>query len=159
MYSEFKLSGRLRGKFPIPASKSEQGQAITLIGLAILLAALFDPLMDLSLSIRGQTGVANLKKIEQFQKQGPKRLIGKYILSLKNIGEFEIKSRNIKPTREDIPKTVKVAWELGEPQNAKVLGDYGNRLLPALLGILIGALGISIIAKSRRDKNSAQNSK
>ncbi len=153
MYKEFVLSGRLRGKFTMPSSKSEQGQAILLIGLAFFLAGAFDPIMDLHKSIIGETGTANLKKVERFRSQGPQKLVGKYILSLPNVGEFEVRSRKIYESRADVPKSVKVAWELGEPHKAKVLGDYSNRTWPILLGILLGGFGVFTIRQSQKEKS------
>ena len=153
MYKEFVLSGRMRGRFSMPASKHEQGQAILMIGLAIFLAGAFDPLMDLRAILGGETGKASLKKVEQFRGQGPQRLVGKYILKLENIGEFEIKSRKIHKRRDAVPTSVNVAWALGEPHKAKVLGDYTNRLMPVSIGILLSGFGIFIMRQSKKEKS------
>lgn len=138
----------------MPESRFEQGLALFIIGLAILLASVFDPLRDIMWQINGNSADATLIKSEQYKNTGPKRLIGVYKFSSEE-GVFKVTGKSIYEEKSKIPTKGKVAWHLGEPYNARLLWDYPNRAPTFILGILIMLWGSYIIFKAQKLK--AQN--
>jgi hypothetical protein len=154
MYSQIKLSTGLRNKFPMPESRFEQGVALFIIGLAILLAGAFDPLRDFMWQMNGNSADATLIKSEQYKNSGPKRLIGVYQFSSAD-GVFKVYGKSIYEEKAKIPTKGKVAWHLGEPFKARLLGDYPNRVPIIFSGFLVMLGGGYIIFKAK--KLRAQN--
>lgn len=147
MYRELKLSGAFRARFPLPESKGERGQAILLLGLAILIGAGFDPTVDLIAKLRGISADAALVKTAQYREQGSKRLVGIYMFSDAEGNNYPVQSRIIYKARNQIPQKAQVVWNRGEPQKAKILGNYKGRIWVILAGLAISVLGILAMRK------------
>ena len=136
----------------MPQSRKEQGLAVFIIGLAILLASAFDPIRDLYWTQNGESANAELVRHEQYKKSGPKRLVGIYTYKDSIGSTFEVSGKTIYDKADEIPKSSKVAWKLGEPHNGRLLGDYPNRSIPIIIGALVMLWGGYIFVKSKKDK-------
>lgn len=137
MYSEIKLSGSLRRKFPMPKSRQEQAQAIIGIGIAIMVAGLFDPTLDLSTKLFGESAQAQFIRSAEYRNQGRHNLVGIYAFKAKDGSTYSVFTKEIYNDEAQIPKSVEVAWSLGEPQKAKIIRNFTKNFLTALLGALV----------------------
>ena len=137
----------------MPESRIEQGIAMFLIGLAILVAGAFDPLRDLIWQLNGNSANATLVETQQYRNSGPKRLIGVYKFTSSD-GTFKVNGKSIYDEKSKIPKDGKVAWHLGEPFKARLLGDYPNRTPTIIIGILIMIGGGYIFYKAKKSKGT-----
>lgn len=152
MYGQIKLNTGLARKFPMPESNKERAIALVLFGIAIIFASLFDPMRDLLLQINGQSAQAQLIKTTQYRQSGPKRNIGIYYFQDNYGGKFTVITKKIYETPKAIPKLTKVAWPLGNPSKARILGEYSNRFIPASIGIILLLGGLFINYKEKRQK-------
>ena len=137
----------------MPESRIEQGIALFLIGLAILIAGAFDPMLDLIWQLNGNSDNATLVETQQYRNSGPKRLIGIYKFTSSD-GTFKVNGKSIYDEKSKIPKDCKVAWHLGEPFKARLLGDYPNRTPTIIIGILIMIGGGYIFLKAKKSKGT-----
>ena len=137
----------------MPESRIEQGIALFLIGLAILIAGAFDPMRDLVWQLNGNSANATLVETQQYRNSGPKRLIGVYKFTSSD-GTFKVNGKSIYDEKSKIPKDGKVAWHLGEPFKARLLGDYPNRTPTIIIGILIMIVGGYIFLKAKKLKGT-----
>ena len=137
----------------MPESRIEQGIALFLIGLAVFIAAAFDPIRDLMWQLNGDSANATLIQTQQYKNSGPKRLVGVYKFTSSD-GTFKVSGKSIYDEKSKIPKNGKVAWHLGEPFKARLLGDYPNRTPTIIIGILIMISGSYVILKAKKSKGT-----
>lgn len=154
MYGQLKISTGLARKFPMPESLKERSIALILIGIAFFCASMFDPFRDFVSSVSGKTADATYLKSEQYLGTGPKRNIGIYLYEDELTSKFIIKGKKIYSNPDLIPHNVKVAWPLGNPQNARVLGEYNllPRLITGALGILIMIFGFYLRLRATKEE-------
>ncbi|MBN8648238.1 MAG: hypothetical protein J0L55_09810 [Caulobacterales bacterium] len=155
MYGQFKISTGLARKFPMPESLKERAIALILIGIAFFSAAMFDPFRDFISSVNGKTAEATFLKSEQYLGTGPKRNIGIYLYEDDQTSKFIIKGKKIYSNPDLIPHNAKVAWPLGSPQKARILGEYNllPHLITGALGILIVIFGFYLRIISKKEEN------
>lgn len=113
-----------------------------MIAIAIIIAALFDPVREVSMMVFG--GSANAQFVEhiEYRNQGPNALVGVYAFKAGDGGTYAATGNVKHKSAGTIPKTAKVAWVLGEPQKAIVLRQGPKNYFAALGGFLLLALGI-----------------
>lgn len=155
MYGQLKISTGLARKFPMPESLKERAIALILIGIAFFCAAMFDPFRDFVSSVNGKTADAMFLKSEQYRGTGPKRNIGIYLYEDEQTSKFIIKGKKIYSDPNLIPRNAKVAWPLGNPQNAQILGEYNllPHLIIATIGMLIMVLGFYLQIRANKEVN------
>lgn len=147
MYGQIKLNTGLARKFPLPESNMERAIALFIIGIAIIIASLFDPIRDQFLIMNGQSANAQFIKSIQYRDTGPKRNIGIYYFQDEIGSKYSVVTKKIYENPKSIPQKAKVAWPLGNPQKARILGEYSNRIIPILFGLIIIFFGFLLAKK------------
>ena len=150
MNAQIKFTNSLKHKFPLPESNKERALAVILIGIAIFLGSVFDPMRDYLWRLSGESTQAHLVRSDEYKGAGPKQLIGIYEFSDQYGGKFEVISKSVFANHDKIPKQAEAIWHLGEPQKARIAGDYGNRLIPSILGIIVIIGGVFVFVREKR---------
>ena len=151
MYDQIKINSGLSRKFPMPESIKERAIAIILIGIAVLFACLFDPMRDKLLEINGESANAKLLSVQEYRKSGPNYNIGIYGFSDEMGSTYAVATKTIYDNKNKVPKQAKVAWQLGSPHKARILGEYSNRNIPNLIGFIILSFGVFLFFKSKKN--------
>ncbi len=155
MYGQLKISTGLARKFPMPESLKERAMALILIGIAFFCAVMFDPFRDFVSVSTGKSANATFLKSEQYRETGPKRNIGIYLYEDDQTSKFIVKGKKIYSDPSLIPHEVKVAWSLGSPQNARILGEYNllTHLMIGAMGLLITFWGLYLHLRANKEED------
>lgn len=141
MFRELKFGGAGSTRLKMPQTAFDRAATALLFGLAFIIGALFLPIYDLSFSLRGHNGIGQFVKSETLAAKGNRESVGIYEFT-DNLGsKVNVTSKYAFKTATQIPKTAKIAWPKGEPQNARVLYQGGFSLIAFLIGVLLVVWG------------------
>lgn len=150
MFRELKFGGAGSTRLKMPESDFDKAATAVLVGIAFIVASTFLPVYDFVFSLSAQSGSGAFIKSEGVAKKGNREFIGVYEFS-DNLGsKVSAKSKYSFKEKAKIPKTAKIAWKPGEPQNARVLYQGGFSPFVLIFGLCLTMFGIYRLMKIRK---------
>jgi hypothetical protein len=135
------LGEKFKRKFPMPQSGRERAVFVVMAGLAMVIAAGFDPARDGLALAGGQTAPAVLGATGPAIGVVSTRLIGQYLFTDDQGVRRLAPSRRTRKFIDDVPATLTVVWPAGRPEQATAIGEYWDQLWVVLLGLVTTAGG------------------
>ena len=157
------LGAALKRKFPMPVGRKDQAMGYTLVGLAIVGGAGFDPASDAwalatQRSATGELvattslyGAAGRKAVDLTTGQAVNdvrrsntqtRLVGTYLFSDETGSPRVALSRKPRYKVDEVPTSLTVVWPQGRVDQAKAVGEYNWQWGIVAIGVVVLGFGL-----------------
>jgi hypothetical protein len=124
-------------RFIMPASRREMGLAVQMVGLATLIVSGWGPTGEAIAHIGARQGQGERVAIIPYRGQIEQRLVGVYVFRDEQGIAASVNGSRVRLTKESVPSTARVVWPTGRPQQARVVGEYQDRWIGVVAGLLL----------------------
>jgi hypothetical protein len=136
------LGEKFKKKFPMPQTGRERAVFVIIAGVAMVIAAGFDPARDGWALQTGQSAPGVLGATGPASGLVSTRLIGQYVFTDDRGVRRLAPSRRTRKFIDDVPPELVVVWPQGRPELAQAVGEYWSQLWVVLLGVVAAAAGL-----------------
>lgn len=139
----------------VPSDPREAGNAVLLVALAITFLALWGPVGDRVVTLGHSTAMAERAGQAPHRGEIRERLVGVYVFRDETGQPVPVTGRRVRLQPGDVPPRARAAWPAGRPFEARVIGEYDDRLFALPVGLALAAAGFWARARARRGRTAA----